>query len=599
MNKTTLMDDFEPLDRGFCSVLRNKDYFLFFSDVFDVMNKLQHELYRDGPQTDTYFLDRTFKATVVGQNWLKIKTLYERGHAPFKASAILAKNPLASEGGKSHEEIEYTELLNALNVIYPAPKGPDQDIRAFASFFRSRPTTQSDADFMAAKEMLEVNCQHIASVYTPGDIELQTKNPMKSIEVRDERLRRVKSIFSRGASNIVSGGSQTMLDLLMDEERVTRLPTFSGSEWNSFDAILGGLPGIGLTTAIGGTGGGKTLWMSSLVGNRLLNAAQSGLKAPKIWGFIGEDGVESYGRRAIGGNLMNRCAAELGFSQYNLSELGVVMKGDPRIRAIYQEFVTSLFANTEWIKAPEKPEEKLNFSIINILNAFDAKLDATGERPELIILDYFNLLTLPRGMSSNNTAKDLSMIAHLLDDWAQSRGVPILTAVQASISGVQQARDGLRFFELEDQHESKSIAHSSRMVISLLPHTVSWDERGMPVLSLMGVKVLKNRGGRKFDIFLSPLDEGKNIAFSETRVLSRSEWMRHKTNIMEKEQALLGDDFGQGDKSKGAKGFGNKFGGGGGNKGGGGNQGGYAKGGGKQASPIPGTARGPVDTGEV
>lgn len=547
MTITSLKDDFEPLDRGFCAALRNKEYFMFMKDVFDVMNKIQHEILRDGPVTETYFLDRTFKTVIAGQNWLKIKTLYERGLAPIRKNQA---DQTTGGSGKTIEDLEYSELMNALNIIYPKPKGPDPDILAFANYFRSRPSSKTDEDFNSVREMLEVNCISVATIYTSADIELQQKNPMKAIEVRDDRLRKVKSLFSRGASNVVSGASQVMIDLMLNDDRVKRLPTYSGSEWSSFDSNVGGLPGIGLTTAIGGTGGGKTLFMSSIVANHCIHTAEADLPPPSIWGWIGEDGLDSYARRAIC-NIMNHWSDALGIPKFNLNEMTGMMRSDPKFKGTMVELLQTLFANTYWVKAPEKPEDKLNFSIINILNIFDAKLEATGVRPNLIILDYFNLLTLPRGMTSGNTAKDLSNIAHIIDEWAQQRGVPVVTAVQASISGLQQARDGLRFFELEDQHESKSIAHSSRMVLSLLPHVVEWDEKGIPKQSMMGVKVLKNRGGRKGDIFLSNLDEGKNIVMHDSKIVSKSEWLRHKVAIVEKEQEFLGETTGTNQKNDG------------------------------------------------
>jgi uncharacterized membrane protein YgcG len=616
-----IMDDFTPLNRGFCAALRNKEYFLFFQDIFDVMNKIQHGLTKDGPLTDTYFLDKTFRATVAGQNWLKIRTLYDRGMAPFKYSSILVKNPALKGQELPHEEVEYAEFMNALNVVFPPPKGPDSDISAFAHYFKTRATTEDTADFIAAKEMLEVNCLHIASVYSAEDVAIQQKNPMKAIEIRDERMKKVRSLFSRGASNGMSGASQTMIDMVFSGDRSFRIPTHSGTGHQSFDAIIGGLHGIGMNLIIGGTGGGKTLFKTSIVSNMVINAMDNHLRAPDVWGWIGEDGQDSYVRRPLC-NILNRVAADLGTPNFYLSELNAMLDKYPVLAEAALEIVNNYFCNTFWIKAPEKPQEKLNFTLINILNAFDARMDASGVKPSLIILDYFNLLKLPKGDSSANTAKDLSTMAHLIDDWAQQRKVSVLTSVQASSGGLQQARDGLKLLELEDQHESKSIAHSSRLVMSLLPHVVDWDERGMPREYKLAAKVLKNRNGRKLDIFLSDLNEGRNITFTETKVMSKAEWTKHKIAISEKEAALIGEgisdsipgampkkQFGN-NKQYGKQPFGQKpfgktpFGGqrkGGGDNGqrsGGGNAGGGSDGGdgGKDNKPKAVVA---IDTGEI
>ena len=545
MAKIDLLDDFEPIDRGFAAALRNKEYYLFLVDVFSAMNKIQHDLLRDGPLTDSYFLDKAFKATVIGRNWLKIKALYERGKAPIRATSLSIQRvePIDGPGGelveRTTEALEYEELMSALHVLYPPPTGPGDDIKSFAKFFRSRKASDADKDFSSLRELLEVTCLHMAGLYSPQDMELHEKNPREAIEKREERMRRVRSIFSRGASNIVSGASQVMVDLLLREDRIRRCPTYSGVPWNSFDGVLQGLPGIGLTTIIGGTGGGKSLAKSSLVANYCLKTFDAGKEAPSSWGFIGEDGIEMYARRVMT-NIMNRLRGELGIEEFKMADLQTHIAKDPAFRTIFIELLHQVFANTYWIKAPQKPEEKLNFSVINILNTFDAKLDAGAEKPAFIIIDYFNLLNLPRAMSNGNTAKDLSIIAHMLDEWAEQRDIPVITSVQASIGGVLQAREGLRFFELEDQHESKSIAHSSRMVLSILPHTTEYDQKGGDIKRMMGIKVLKNRGGPKGQIFLSNLDESKNIVLADSTLISPAEWARHKLALMEKQQALGG-----------------------------------------------------------
>jgi len=550
------LEDFEEVDRAFVAALRNKEYFLHLKDVFFEMNKIMYESHKDGSFSNTYFLEHVYNSTDIGKNWTKIEILYDRGFAPIKTpkgfkkqedpkikkikDELFGKKDEVDDDESFAEDEELAqsrELVTSLHKIYPHPHGPDKEILNFARYFSTRPIDCAQDDFFAYTESLAVICQSIAGLWTEKDNALKNKDPKKCHEEREIRMRKVRNLFSRSSSNSISGGSDLMIELALDDSRVNRINTFSGEEFNSFDSVIGGLPGIGLTTIIGGTGGGKTIIKSSLVANYCLRALKDD-KTPIIWAWIGEDGPEAYVRRVMS-NLLNRMSRELDIESFNLYQLTNIVKNNPIINEYFREIVKTVLIKTDWLKSPTQPEQKLNFSIINILNYFNAKLDSGQEKPDFIILDYFNLLNLPKHQSSGNRPQDLSLIAHLIDDWAEQNSIPVITSVQASSSGLTQARDGLRFFDLEDQHESKSIAHSSRMVLSLLPHTYDFNDDGSPKSRLMGIKILKNRGGEKGSIFLSNYDEAKNIVLADSKKISDSEWQRHKTMIAEKTAEIM------------------------------------------------------------
>lgn len=551
------LDNFEEVDRAFAAALRNKEFFYFLKDVFSEMNKIMYESQKDGPLTSTYFLDKVYNSTTdIGKNWSKIEVLYEKSMAPIRTpkgykkfenpkikkikDSLFGKEDDGSEFDDVEEDEEFVqarEFVTVLNKIYPPPTGPGQEILNFARYFATRPIASAEEDFYSYTETLFVISQSIAGFWTDRDNQLKNKDLKKCHEERENRMRKVRSLFSRASSNSISGGSDLMIELALDDSRVKRILTHSGEDFNSFDAVLGGLPGIGLTTVIGGTGGGKTIFKSCLVANYCLNAFRTD-KIPVIWGWIGEDGPETYVRRVMT-NVLNRLSRDLEIDPFNMFNLTQIVKADPKVAEYFKEIVKTILVKTDWLKSPTQPEQKLNFSILNILNYFNAKLDAGQEKPDFIILDYFNLLNLPKNQSSGNRPQDLSLIAHLIDDWAEQNSIAVITSVQASSSGLMQARDGLRFFDLEDQHESKSIAHSSRMVLSLLPHTDEFNDDGSAITRKMGLKVLKNRGGEKGGIFLSSYDEAKNIVMSDSAKISEADWQRHKTKITERQTEIM------------------------------------------------------------
>ena len=484
------------------------------------------------------------------------------------------------------ELLEYRKLRTALRVIYPPPEPLDGDILAFTKFFLSRAVEKVDEDFRRCKEALEVTCMSLAAFRTPKDDEVrQTEGPKKAMDRREDRQRLVRNLFSLASAQFVCSSSELLKNLMVQADRSRRRPFYAGEGANTLDGRLGGFHGTGLVTLLGGTSGFKTGLMSSIVANHCLASYVNNEEPPAIWGYIGEDGVEAYTRRVLT-NLMNRdpFMSQLGYGAFSLSEFSQRLAVDEAFRNDAFLLADTLMSNCHWIKAPENPAEKLKFTLVNILEAFDAKMLAGDVKPRFIIMDYLNLLGLPKDAASSNRAQELSTVAHMMDEWAQQKGLTIITAVQASITGAVAARD-MRFYMQEDLHECKSIAHHCRMVISLLPFT-EYQEDGKPK-RWMAVQILKNRDGEKDQIFTSSLNERSNITFADSKHWSEADWSRHKENILRRKAEVMGIETGMGGQG-GQRGGGGQ-GGGGFNRGGGGQrQQGFAggkQGGGRQGPP--------------
>lgn len=534
--QSKLIDDFGPINRGLCAAMRNKEYFEFLRDVVVHMNPIVFDIYSEWPKTDTYFFDKVWKTNAIGNNWKKICALYERGYLPLRVIP-----PLDSE--KTREQLESEQLLNYAKILHPPPETPEEDFLSLINFFGTRRVSDVDNDFTALHDMLWVSCVRLGAYHNKEDMESHKKDPRQAIEARDQRVKKIKDLFSRGQSQFVNSASLAMSERLLDPKRATKVPFYAGNDWNSIDCITKGFPSSGLLTFVGGTGGGKTLFLSSIVANHCLEAYVRGEEPPTIWGYIGEDDVEEYTRRIVV-NIMNRQAKELGIEKFNRDEITDKMLADDEFRATAMEIVEAMLRNCEWIRAPTKVEEAMKFTTESLLQAFEVRIDAGAKKPRFIVLDYLNLMYLSRENGGKTRAEELSKLAHLLDEWGGHHNITIITAVQASITGIVQARD-MRFFEIEDLHESKSVAHHSRMVISIMPFT-EYSSKADVKPRKMGIKILKNRYGEKGLHFVSDLDEGANVTIDNSALLPEQEWQQYKNDILSHRAELHGGEVDQG-----------------------------------------------------
>ena len=527
---TEFSDNLQPLNRGMVAAIRKRAYFDTLQDILDVMNPIIWDLYPGEGRSPTAFFDRGFDAPAIGRNFKRLAAMYDRGLLPIRGIA-----PASDE--EPIEEAETRQFDAAISVAYPPPDGASEELRLLCRFFRSRLSSAADTDFFECREMLEVTCLRIAQIRNKKDQELYERNPKESLLVMEDRVARIKTVFARGASLFLNSTSEELTTKLFNPDRATRIPFHAGESVDSLDAVLGGFPGAGLVTLLGGTSGGKTLTMSSLAANHCFAAFQAGRPAPSIWGYIGEDSAESYAQRMLV-NILNRpeIAESLELSEFTIGDWPTLCQ-DPQFVEMAQEVLSQMASGCWWLRAPERIEDKINFSTESMLEAFDAKLDAGAERPDFIIVDYFNLLKLSRRNSTANRAFDLQQLSHYLDEWASGRNLTIITAVQASITGIIGARD-MKFFEQEDLHESKSIAHNSRMVISLMPFKEYSDDGSFT--DWMGIKILKNRGGIRDIHFVADLDFGKNQTMRESRMMTDVEWAEYRNAVLTKKRELTG-----------------------------------------------------------
>lgn len=551
-------DDFDPIFRGFVSALRNKEYFFHLKDIFDHMNKISLEV-QPGSKSDTYFLDNVFETKSLGQVWIAISALMDRGYAPIKELSLLSEVEKDStdheieEGEedkeapkKSHSFLrelrEHKQLLSRLKVLFPPPNSIPPDVEAFANYFATRPVDACEADYKACLAFLEVTSVSAGSLDTKKLVDLQKKDPREALTHKEERIRKIRTLFTKGSSQFVSSSSTIIKELLTPKPgEKARLPFYAGTSDMSMDAQLGGFHSKGLICFIGGTSGFKSGVKSSLVANHVLQAFLDKRKPASVWGYIGEDGVESYTQRIIT-NIMNRAPflQDFNFEEFTIGYFQEMM-ADTEFQETAFLIADQLLSNCFWLRPPVETKDKLKFSTLNILQAFEAKLDEGSDKPDFIVIDYLNLLTLPREYGQANRAQEVSEIAHLLDEWSQLHGIPIITSVQSSVDGAVAARD-MRFYNQEDIHECKSVQHHCRMMVSILPYTDYTDAENPQ--RTMAFKILKNRNGQKGQIFVSDLNEGANITMTESKYFTEAEWTNHVGNIMTRMKEVFGQALG-------------------------------------------------------
>lgn len=523
------------LNRGIAAAIRKRVHFDTLEEIVEVMNPIVWDLYPTEKRTSTAFFDRLFGSTIIGRNFERLRTMYEKGFLPIRG--------VASGGGDdlSTEVVEGQQLAAAIDAVFPSPHPANEELSSFVKFFESRPAAAVDTDFYECRASLEVQCLRVGEQRSSKDQIEYEKSPRDSFQTREERINRIKAVFARDTSLFLSSVSDEFSARLFDPEGIKRVPFFAGASHDSLDALLGGFHGAGLVTFLGGTSGGKTLTMSSLIANHCLSAYKAGNPQPTIWGYIGEDSAESYAQRILV-NLLNRpeMIDALGLGPFTIGDWPAMCQ-DQGFVAASKEILSSMLGGCFWLRSPERIADKINFSTETMLEAFDAKLDNNEPPPAFIVVDYFNLLKLSRRNSTSNRPFDLQQISHYLDEWGSKRNIPIVTAVQASIGGIVGARD-LRFYEQEDLHESKSIAHNSRMVISLMPFKQY--SRDGNFQDWMGIKILKNRGGPRDMVFISDLDYGKNITFGETRYMTDVEWNDYKNELISVRAEVLSENRG-------------------------------------------------------
>ena len=542
----------KPIIKGFTVALRDKAYFYLLNDIFIAMNGVQRGLQPKLPKTGHAFLDANYGPTIP-LIWEAIVLQYKS----FGSSVALPVSK--STVGQSEEELQASEIFTneketeTLESRFAAlfPKTADSVFSAtssyFITFFAKSHSKTMEQDKHLCLEALQRTCLHLAGMKTVSEVEKRQTNPKEVHDAYMMRQSLVGALFSRAATDFVAADSANMRSLLFSRKNKARVQFFDGGRSNSIDGELGGFHGSGLTCLIGGTSGFKTGLMSSLIANHVMRYMNHLDDEPcRVWCYVGEDSAEAYIRRILV-NIINRISLTDIAVRDILTQMNRPLTvgsfdnflESPEFCAFVDTLLEGPMSGIYIVRAPETPEAMAAFSIINVLNAFDSKIASENLKPRFVILDYLNLLKLPRSFAFNNRAEEISSISHILDEWGNLHKIPVVTAAQASADGNVRARE-LEFYNQEHIHECRSVQHHARMMISILTYDdpTTLDENGRPI-DRLALKILKNRDGKKGEIFRSGLDFGKNITLADSEKMSELDWATHTTAIKNAKAAMV------------------------------------------------------------
>jgi replicative DNA helicase len=133
-----------------------------------------------------------------------------------------------------------------------------------------------------------------------------------------------------------------------------------------------------------------------------------------------------------------------------------------------------------------------NAITISQLNAYLQKLTHQGIVPDMIVLDYINLLHSPIG---NNSYERVKHAAEQLRALSYTYNCPIVTATQINRSGINTQNPGV-----EHISESIGLAATADCIFSI------WQEEGDNELGVIRLGMVKNRYGQNFGSCVLAID---------------------------------------------------------------------------------------------
>ncbi len=128
----------------------------------------------------------------------------------------------------------------------------------------------------------------------------------------------------------------------------------------------------------------------------------------------------------------------------------------------------------------------------NQLAAYIKKLVNKGIKPDMIVLDYINLLHCTLG---NNSYERVKHAAEQVRALSYTFGCPIITATQINRSGINEANPGV-----ENISESIGLAATADCIMSI------WQEEGDVDLGVIRLGMVKNRYGQNFGTCTMAID---------------------------------------------------------------------------------------------
>lgn len=247
----------------------------------------------------------------------------------------------------------------------------------------------------------------------------------------------------------------THIDDLNKEEK------FIPSQWEWLDRKLGGgflESGRSLYLFAGQTNVGKSIFL----GNIACNVAAQG----KTVVLISLEMSELMYAKRISSNVTQIPINELQDNSSNVKQKVVNYQNiHPETKLIIKEFPPNAITASQ-------------------VSAYIKKLINKGIKPDMIVLDYINLLHCPLG---NNSYERVKHAAEQVRALSYTFGCPIVTATQINRSGINEQNPGV-----ENISESIGLAATADCIMSI------WQDEGDVDLGVIRLGMVKNRYGQNF-----------------------------------------------------------------------------------------------------
>lgn len=235
----------------------------------------------------------------------------------------------------------------------------------------------------------------------------------------------------------------------------------------------GGLPNKSVMVLLGGTGTGKSLFLTHMATDFMMQ----GLQVLYITMEMSEEKIEE----RIDANLLDISIGEL---------LGV---NKERYYNAVKKKRTQTMGNIITKEYPTASAHAGHFRFL--LNELKLKKEYT---PDVVIVDYLNICASSRMKAGTDSYTLIKAVTEELRGLAQEFNLPILTATQTNRSGYR-ASD----VELTDISESFGTAATADIVVAIIA-TDEFDE-----LNQIGVKAVKNRYGIIGELYKMNIEKDK------------------------------------------------------------------------------------------
>ena len=138
------------------------------------------------------------------------------------------------------------------------------------------------------------------------------------------------------------------------------------------------------------------------------------------------------------------------------------------------------------------------------ISAYIKKLGNKGIKPDMIVLDYINLLNCPIG---NNSYERVKHAAEQVRALSYTFSCPIVTATQINRGGINEQNPGV-----ENISESIGLAATADCIMSI------WQDEGDVDLGVIHLGMIKNRYGQNFGTCTMAIDYS-TLTLSQAKIL--------------------------------------------------------------------------------